>query len=72
MARPLSFFSLAAAVNWLMVGVNSTEVVFGMDAKASPQGRVNGDLSAVNPSHGQAQGNRIKISTGVNLWNLPD
>ncbi|MEY8263319.1 MAG: hypothetical protein RPR98_03860 [Bermanella sp.] len=37
-----------------MAGVDSNEVVFGMDAKASPQGRVNGDLNAVNPSHGQA------------------
>ncbi|MEY8263727.1 MAG: hypothetical protein RPR98_05940 [Bermanella sp.] len=37
-----------------MAGVGGNEVVFGMDAKASPQGGVNGDLSAVNSSHGQA------------------
>ena len=37
-----------------MAGVDSNEVVFGRDAKASPQGGVDGDLSVVNPSHGQA------------------
>ena len=37
-----------------MAGVGSSEVVFGMDAKASPQGGVYRDLSAVNVSHGQA------------------
>ena len=42
----------AIALNWPMAGVDSNEVVFGMDAKASPHGWVNGDLSAVNPSHG--------------------
>ncbi|MEY8205270.1 MAG: hypothetical protein RPR40_09360 [Bermanella sp.] len=41
-------------MSWPMVGVDSNEMVFGMDAKASPQGGVYGDLSADNPSHGQA------------------
>ena len=41
-------------MSWPMVGIVSNEMVFGMDAKASPQGGVYGDLSADNPSHGQA------------------
>ena len=56
-------------MNWPMAGVDSNGVVFGMDAKASPQGGVYGDLSAVNSNHGQGGFHRLNPDLFAALQN---